>query len=530
MKTGKIQLRDYQERILNGIYSYRDRQINRAVMFAPTGAGKTAMSCKMIEDYTLAGKPSLFIVRQEPLIPQTVTTLERFGLSCGVLKAGYAPDPSQLIQVATVQTLNRRQFPPADLVVLDEAHGACAAQYDAVFDRYREALIVGPTATPFRLSKRESLADRFETIVGELQTIDLIERGYLVPITVKAKAPPDLRKVRTRLGEFRQDDLAIAMNTPEMVGNLVEQYQQHTPGERAIAFCVNRAHSQAVAHAFNAAGIPAEYIDGETPADERQAMYKRLRNEETLVLSSVNVLSEGFDEPSVTVGLMARPTKSQGLYMQQVGRILRLSPETGKTRAVLLDQAGNVFRFRLPTDRIEIALEPAIEKEPGEAPVKTCPECETVIHASLMTCPHCGHEFEAAEKASAPVQMEEVTNLTMAKVDLARLLTVQHEYGLKKGWVVHTYLREHSNVSLAEFELLAEALDYNKKWAYHQYCDRYGQAKTLVEQLEQIQTWEDLQPFTRLPRDDKQAAWKLLSPKARIRIRELTKSSQAVAA
>lgn len=525
-KSQQITLRDYQQEIVDQIYLNSAAGMLRILLFSPTGAGKTAIACKLIVDFTELGKPSLFVVRQEPLIHQTVRTLQRMGIECGVIKAGFKPDYTKLVQVATIQTLNRRSFPPAALIIVDEAHGTCAAQYDRLFDHYHDALIVGPTATPFRLSKKETLKSRFDALVGSLQTSDLIERGFLVPIRVFSN-DLDLSSVATVAGEFDQGALRVVMDTPEMVQWLVTEYQQKTPGERAIAFAVNIEHSQNIVSAFNAAGIPAEHIDGETPPAERQALYSRLRHGPTRLLSSVGVLSEGFDEPSASVCLMARPTQSRGLFMQQVGRVLRLSPDTNKTKAVLIDQAGNCFRFGLPTDRINLSLtDPPPDTEPGEAPVKLCPECESLIHASLMTCPECGYEYPVHAVAPMGVMVE----LTPSgfKDTLDNLLAVAKSKGYKKAWVYHEVLRQWPKPSLDELSLIQDALEYGAGWIYYQYLKLNPEVGDLIMDLSQCEHWAELQSYSDRPAEHKRTAWALLPDEQRAKLKAIAENKETV--
>ena len=222
---------------------------------------------------------------------------------------------------------------------------------------------------------------------------------------------------------------------------LFRSYQSRCPGRRAIAFTVNLEHSAHVAQAFNQAGIPAETVDGSTPPEERQAIYRRLRNCETLVVVSVGVLSEGFDEPSAEVGLMLRPTKSRGLWLQQVGRVLRPSPATGKTEALILDQAGNTWRHGLPTDKISLSLtEAPLDNGPGEAPVKRCPDCGTMLPASVMLCPTCSHLFPPPAKATLTARLTKLEAMDLLERRLDYWWQVADSNFYSRGWIFHQFL------------------------------------------------------------------------------------------
>ncbi|NJO85616.1 MAG: helicase SNF2, partial [Synechococcaceae cyanobacterium RM1_1_27] len=128
------------------------------------------------------------------------------------------------------------------------------------------------------------------------------------------------RTIRILGGDYDRHELALKCNTSAMTAALVKEWQQRAAGRRTLAFAVDRLHAQAIAAAFRAAAIPAESLDGTTSERQRRQMYGRLRRGETLVLSSCGVLNEGFDEPSVSALLLARPTRSRVLYLQQVGR------------------------------------------------------------------------------------------------------------------------------------------------------------------------------------------------------------------
>jgi len=163
-------------------------------------------------------------------------------------------------------------------------------------------------------------------------------------------------------------------------------------GKRTLAFCIDVEHAEKVAYAFQRYGVPSACVTGETPLKERRKMYDDLRDGKILVLTSVNVISIGFDEPAVEVGLMLRPTQSIALHLQQLGRIMRISPETGKTCGVILDQAGNTTRLPRPESITEYVLPYSKEKGTRPAPTKECPQCGHV-HYTFATACACGHRW-----------------------------------------------------------------------------------------------------------------------------------------
>jgi hypothetical protein len=175
---------------------------------------------------------------------------------------------------------------------------------------------------------------------------------------------------------------------------------------------VDLEHARHVANAFNAAGIPAATVEGGTPIKERQQMYQDLRQEKILMLTSCNVISIGFDEPSVEVGLLLRPTQSSALHLQQIGRVMRISPHTGKGYGIILDQAGNLERLGFPEDikAYHLPTQKASSDGSKPAPTKLCPQCGRVVLAFIAKCPDCGHQWITER----PLNLEDMVEIYSA--------------------------------------------------------------------------------------------------------------------
>jgi len=205
--------------------------------------------------------------------------------------------------------------------------------------------------------------------------------------------------VKTRNGEFDSQGLSVVCDRPELIEATVTDWFRLAYKRRTIAFAVNVKHAQNLAAAFTNHGIPSAYVCGRTPIKTRNKIYQQLAEGEILVLSSCAALSEGFDVPAVNAVILSRPTKSKALYFQQLGRGLRLSPETEKQDCIVLDQAGNVLSHGFVEDLKEVSLTPGKEKgEGGEASMKVCPQddggCGAILYSFQMTCPKCGYKFE----------------------------------------------------------------------------------------------------------------------------------------
>jgi DNA repair protein RadD len=401
-----VALRPYQSAGVESIRVKIRGGARRVLVVAPTGAGKTVIFSHVVAGALSRGKRCLVVAHRRELINQAYAKLLANGLpesEVGVIMGGDARRrPAAPIQVGSIDTLRNRAKPPADLVIIDEAHRALSKSYTDLVEAYPDAVHAGFTATPFRADNR-GLGDLYEALVVVATPRVLIGEGYLVEPrvwTVPASKLPDLSGVRVKGGDYDERELAAAVDRSSLVGDIVDHWRKHAAGVRTVAFAVSVEHSKHIAEQFRAAGVAAEHLDGETPTAERDAILGRLERGETLVVSNCGVLCEGWDQPSVKCCILARPTKSTGLYLQQAGRILR---PWQNARAVVLDHAGCAAAHGLPQDEREYSLEGGRKRAgaKNEAPVKTCEGCYAVVPAGTAECPECGKEF-----AAEPRQLE----------------------------------------------------------------------------------------------------------------------------
>jgi hypothetical protein len=273
----------------------------------------------------------------------------------GIFKAQEREGLERNICVASIQTAARhidllrdRNF---SLCVCDEAHHSTAGSYTKVFDELGfmggalNKLLVGFTATAFR-GDGGALGNVFQEIVYERSILDMIKAGYLCDIRgVAIGTDICVDEVHTRSGDFAIDELETAVDVPTRNRLIVEAYLRHCPGKKAVAFGVSVQHAQNIAKAFQEHGIPCGVVWGGMSDDARRAMLERFKSGELKVLSNCMILTEGFDDPGIEAVLMARPTKSRGLYVQIAGRGLRTSP--GKTECLILDFVDVARRHQL---------------------------------------------------------------------------------------------------------------------------------------------------------------------------------------
>ncbi len=437
MTSSPPQLRPYQVELINDLYRKLNEGHRRVAIVAGTGAGKTVISGQICAHAESAGKRLMFLVHLDVLVGQTYEKMKSFGLHCGFIKAGWEENRDAPIQIASIQTMAKRRWWkqwPTDVVFYDEGHITLFSQVGKqVLKTFPNAVHLVMTATPERLGK-EQLGDYLDTLVASPVPSDLQQMGYLAPIKYYSM-PPDgvanLKEVKTVRGDYDEVGLKNACDRPELIEKIVHEWQRLCPGKRTIAFCVDIEHARHVADAFIAAGIPAATVEGNTPIKDRQRMYQDLRQETILVLTSCNVISIGFDEPSVEVGLMLRPTQSSALHLQQIGRVMRISPQTGKAYGIILDQAGNLERLGFPEDIKDYHL--PVKKDGGGGgnppPMKPCPQCGRIVLSFIARCPDCGHQW----LTERPLNLEDMVEIYSAEQahqinDIPTLVELYHSH------------------------------------------------------------------------------------------------------
>lgn len=393
---GNFELRPYQLLAIQRLEDLMRRGVRRVVLVLPTGGGKTSIAVAFILARIAEGQRVLFLAHRRELINQAYQRLIDAGLPEDQVGVIMAADPRSRVgapvQVASVDTLRHRGKPRADVVFIDECHRSTSNGYQLILETYRGALHVGLTATPFRLDGK-GLGRMYDELVVVATPKQLIAEGFLVEprvFTIPESMRADLSHVGVSAGDYKLNELAAAMDRNSLVGNLVDHWLKLAEDRRTICFAVTVAHSKHIVERFTEAGVAAEHLDANTPTHDRDAILQRLRDGATRVVSNVNVLCEGTDIPAAKCAILARPTMSAGLYLQQVGRILR--PWQGQS-ALILDHAGCALQHGLPQDDREFSLEDRKRKKQLQsAPTKVCPDCYAVASLSARQC-ECGFVF-----------------------------------------------------------------------------------------------------------------------------------------
>ena len=405
-----LTLRPYQQAAIDGIYDYFGGEIGNPLVVIPTAGGKSLVMARFIEGVLKAfpDQRILVVTHVRELIEQNHGELIRLWpeAPAGIYSAGLKQrNISARILFAGIQSIHRRVYDvqQCDLVLIDEAH-LIPRSSNTMYRRFLDGLkrlnpllkVIGFTATPYRLDSgllHEGDGAIFTDIAFEVSVRDLIDQGYLSRLVSKLMSTQlEVAGVGTRGGEFIARELHAAVDRKAITQAAVAEIVAYGETRRSwLVFCSGVEHAEHVRDAIRAHGITCETIVGETPSAERDALIEAFKRGEIRCLTNANVLTTGFNAPGVDLIAMLRPTKSAGLYVQIVGRGCRLAP--GKSDCLILDFAGNIARHG-PID----AIKPKRPGEgDGEAPVKVCPDCASIVHAAVRVCPDCGHVFPPPE-------------------------------------------------------------------------------------------------------------------------------------
>ncbi|MEM6461663.1 MAG: DEAD/DEAH box helicase [Pseudomonadota bacterium] len=444
-------LRDYQQQAIAQLRLSIRSGKKRPMLQLPTGGGKTLLSAHIIAGARSKGKRVCFVVPALSLIDQTVTAFFDEKLSdIGVIQADHPmTDGSKPIQVASIQTISRREFPETDIVIVDEAHKAFKAIFQWMKDR-PDVLFIGLSATPWA----RGLGKYYDDLIIGTTTRQLIEDGYLSRFRAFAPTHPDLSDVKTVAGDYHEGQLAAAMNQPHITADVVETWLKLGENRPTLCFGVDRAHAQSLQEAFEKAGMSAAYMDAFTDRHERSRVQRAFASGNVKVVCNVGVLTTGVDW-DVRCLILARPTKSEMLFTQIVGRGLRMAE--GKQDCLVLDHTDTTSRLGFVTDIHRHTLDdgqPLAKKrkqvEAAKLP-KECPSCCFLKPAKVHKCSNCGFapklesnvvaiDGELAELSTKhQAKNNQATSWPMKENFIGQLRFIAQEKGRSEGWVAHSY-------------------------------------------------------------------------------------------
>ncbi len=344
-EAGEISLKEHQSDALRQLEELRSQGKTIALLTHATGTGKTHIA---ISDACRLGLRTLYLAHRKPLITQTQ---ERFAelwpdASTAIYRKK-SGKPETHVVLSTIQAIageldefDEREF---GYIIIDECHHATAETYRNVISHFRAKFILGLTATPERYDG-ESLTEIFQNCAHRLELEEAIQRGLLVPIRcIRVKTNVDLTKVRFNGVDYRSSDLGNALQIPDRDRMIVETYINHAIGKRAVCFCINVSHAERMAALFEQHNIVAAYVSGRMSDKQKDEVLEAYRAGTVHVLCACDILNEGWDSPETEVLLMARPTLSKVVYVQQLGRGTRTAP--GKKDLLVFDFIDNTSRY-----------------------------------------------------------------------------------------------------------------------------------------------------------------------------------------
>ena len=449
-------LREYQQQLVDGVRASALAGNRRVVMVLGTGGGKTAVFAEIARLAVEKGKKVLFLVNRRNLVQQTREAFAFHGVTgTGVIMAGHETALHEPVQLATIQTYGRRikldegetvfNF-PADLILCDEAHFSISKQFQDVLSHYPKAIIVGCTATPMR-GDGKGLGEVFDSLVDVIDTQELTDKGYLAPCRYFAPSQPDLDKIKIVRGDYEPKELEKRMNQAQLVGDVVENWMRLAGDRKTIVFGVSVAHAKALAVEFNRKGIAAYALSAASTEEKREYAFREMERGNIQVITNCALYQYGMDVPDISCVVLARPTKSLGLYRQMAGRGLRPSP--GKVM-LLLDHGGCIEENGLLTDPVEWTLdgkEKAWKKKkkddkPREKRDNICSSCALLFTGSAV-CPDCGSEAKSFGKKVETFdgELEEIKTKKVSKEEKRRFFGMckfhQNQKGYSDGWSAH---------------------------------------------------------------------------------------------
>lgn len=341
-------LMGHQEEALSGLLKMREENKSIALLYHATGTGKTVTA---VSDAKSVGKRTLFLAHRHELVDQAMNAFRKIWPDVSVGRyEGSIREKDAYVVCGTIQSVagNLEDFQPDDFgyLVIDECHHGTAETYRKVMSYFRPSFTLGLTATPER-ADGEDLLSVFQNVAHKLDLRSAVEQGTLVPVRcIRIKTNIDMRDVRISGFKYNAQDLESTIRVPERNQLIVDTWKEYVQDKPTVIFCASVSHAEEIAGRFQDVGIEARCVSGGTNAKERKEILENYESGNIPVLCACDLLNEGWDSPHTQVLLMARPTMSRTIYLQQLGRGMRKSP--GKEFLMVFDFVDNANLFNMP--------------------------------------------------------------------------------------------------------------------------------------------------------------------------------------
>ena len=472
-----MELRPYQQKAIEDIRYYFRKGGKAAIYVLPTGAGKTIIFSSIAHGAVARNKRVLILVHRKEIMAQTLDKLFRLGVTSGQIASG-KPRTTDSVQVAMIMSLKRRLnfVRRPDLIICDEVHHVVPDNsFGRVLKYWNEVPRMGFSATPWRLDNR-GLGESFDELILGPSMQELVKDGYLSDPVIYRPPEEVALNYHVKRGDFDIKEQQQTMSTRKIVGDVIEHYKKHLNGFPAICFCVSVDHTKLMAEEFLAAGYRAAPVYGDMENKDRERALKGLADGLISVITSCDLISEGFDTPAIAGCILLRRTLSLGLYLQQCGRALRPAP--GKTRAIILDHVGNYQLHGHVLDNREWSLNSQARDPRKERPptTTTCPICFGVWPGTPRSCPSCGLKFSDVQRQVKPLKVvagelieaipgireQEARDLAEFQAGIHRMDPAQKQKALwgKALEIAH----DGAPDARRRLDMLRQALGYRKGW------------------------------------------------------------------
>ncbi|WP_154836183.1 DEAD/DEAH box helicase [Staphylococcus pasteuri] len=437
-----IQLRDYQNELINGIYQSMSKGNTKIMVVSPAGSGKSITMSEIARRANDKGNRVLFIVHRRELVNQIKETFIANDVDMNLCHVGMVQTVSNRIK--------RNAEPEPSIILVDEAHHGMAKTYLNIFESFPKSYVLAFTATPWRMSGK-GFTDVFQDLILGKTVQWLIDNRRLAPFkyySVNLMNDDTLKHNST--GDFSSESISLSME-PQVYGDVIENYRKFADGKKTIVYTHNVQSSKEVADKFNDNGYEAKQVDGKTPKAERELAMELFRKGEIKILVNAELYGEGVDVPDCQCVILLRPTESLTLFIQQTMRSMRYQPNK---LAIIIDHVGNYRRHGLPNSEHDwyqhFKGSNKKSKESDAIPIKECPECFSVVESAYTICPSCGFEFPKEEEK--PITVDESAELEEVTEEMIQL-------NLKTP--------EDCN-NMKELYQLAKQNNYKPGWAYIQ--------------------------------------------------------------
>ena len=461
-----MSLRPYQQKAIDDLYTWMQKNDGHPCLVLPTGSGKSHIVAHLCKDAVQSWPETriLMLTHVKELIEQNAQKLRSVwpNAPMGIYSAGLGRRDIDTITFAGIQSVRNKaeKIGRVDLIIVDECHlisHKAEGGYRTLINRLIEInpylRVIGLSATPYRLGhgyihQGDGL---FDDLIEPVTIAELVADGYLAKLSSKVTGNTlDVTGVHKRGGEYIEKELQAAVDTAVVNRTVVGETIRLAGDRKAwLFFCAGVDHAYHVRDELREQGIVAETVTGDTPKTERDAILGAYKRGQIKALTNANVLTTGFDYPDIDLIVMLRPTMSPGLYVQMAGRGMRLKSHTD--HCLVLDFAGVVKQH----GPITYVQPPSASKEikgETEAPVKVCDNCHELVHPSAKICPACQHPFPEPEKKPLILHDDDIMGLENPKLEVTRWFWVTHtSRATGKEMIKVTYYGALSDKPVSEY-------------------------------------------------------------------------------